>query len=96
MRGAIWDNYKFFGNDYERIDISRHSVAHERFPQLPKGRLRKRGPRLIDAHVRRSERLNSGQRQPPSDDPSKSGLASLVCDTKVTIVFLDIRGYLSH
>ena len=97
MRGAAWDNYKFSGNDYESTDIARHSVTDERFPQLlTKGRLRKRGPRSIDAQVRRSERFNSGQRQPPSDDPGKSGLESLACDTKVAVLFLNIHGYLSH
>ena len=71
-------------------------MAEERFPQLlTTGRLRKRGPRSYDAKVRRYQRTNSGQQHPPSDDFGKSGSESLVCDSNITFLFLNL-GYLCN
>ena len=71
----------------------------ERLPQLTtKGRQRKRGPRSMHAIIQRSSKVSSGSggQHPPSDDPGKSGSESLVFDSNITVLFLNIRGYLCH
>ena len=51
----------------------------------------------MEAQVRRNRLCNnSGGRQPPSGCPSESGQTPLVRENMVTVLFLNIRGFLSH
>ena len=44
----------------------------------------------------RKEKRSVGLQLPPSGSPGESGHVPLACDTKVTVIFLNIRGFLSH
>ena len=60
-------------------------------------RRRRRGPRLLHALERRSRPLyQESKRQPPGGSPGVSGLEPLAFDMKVTITYLNIRGFASH
>ena len=71
-------------------------MVDERLPPSPvTERRRRRGPRSLQAIARRL-RTTDDRRQPPSGSPGKSGHVPLEIDTKVTILSLNIRGFISH
>ena len=71
-------------------------MVDERFPPSPvTGRCRRRGPRSLQAIARRV-RTSNERRQPPSGTLGESGHVPLELDTKITILSLNIRGFLSH
>ena len=73
-------------------------MVDERFPpSLGTSRRRRRGPRSVHALVRRSRsRYQEFKRQPPDGGLGKSGLVPSAFNSKVTLLYLNIRGFLSH
>ena len=99
MRGAAFDDT--ISHHYPKITSStaHHlSVVDERFPQsLVITRRRRRGPRSLHAIMRSARTTGSDdRRQPPSGCPGKSGHLPFVQENKVTVLFLNIRGFVSH
>ena len=72
-------------------------MVDERLPPPPiTSRHRRRGPRFLHAQERRLRYPgNLNGRQPPSGCPGQSGLIPLVRENKVTVLFSNIRGFLS-
>ena len=73
-------------------------MVDERFPpSFGTIRLRRRGPRSLHALVRRSRPpYQKFQRQPPNGSLGESGLVSSAPNSKITLLYLNIRGFVSH
>ena len=99
MRGAAWDHYNLFGNDYENTDTARHSVADERFPPLKRSmRIRRRGPRSMHALIQRKSKhpVRGDLQRPRGGNFGKSKHVPSLTNTEITAFHVNIRGFISH